>query len=82
MFRTPVMRFSEVLRSPFVSIFLLVTVLSLAAVTQDQKPPANDNPNQQEAPPEAGGPQNNVGPYAIPKKKESRPRRRRNVRRR
>src|SRR5882757_7724568 len=73
MFRTPVMRFSEVLRSPSVSIFLLVTPLSLAAVTQDQTPPSNDNPNQQETPPEAGGPQNDVGPYAMPKKKEEPP---------
>jgi hypothetical protein len=30
-------------------------------------------PNQQEAPPEAGGPQNDVGPYVIPKKKEEPP---------
>lgn len=37
-----------------------------------QEPPAN-NPNQQEAPPEAGGPQNDVGPYVIPKKKEEPP---------
>jgi VWFA-related protein len=38
-----------------------------------QQPPANPNPNQQEAPPEAGGPQNDVGPYVIPKKKEEPP---------
>src|SRR5580698_5074463 len=38
-----------------------------------QPPPANPNPNQQEAPPEAGGPQNDVGPYVIPKKKEEPP---------
>src|SRR5271169_3804538 len=36
-----------------------------------QQPPAN--PNKQEPPPEAGGPQNDVGPYAIPKKKEEPP---------
>ncbi|MFI5114029.1 MAG: VWA domain-containing protein [Terriglobales bacterium] len=36
-----------------------------------QQPPAN--PNKQEAPPEAGGPQNDVGPYAVPKKKEEPP---------
>src|SRR5208283_5303269 len=35
------------------------------------QPPAN--PNQQEAPPEAGGPQNDIGPYVIPKKKEEPP---------
>jgi len=31
------------------------------------------NPNQQETPPEAGGPQNDVGPYVIPKKKDEPP---------
>jgi VWFA-related protein len=31
------------------------------------------NPNQQEAPPEAGGPGNDVGPYVIPKKTEEAP---------
>ncbi|MGB9234570.1 MAG: VWA domain-containing protein [Terriglobales bacterium] len=47
--------------------------LALAQETsqQPQQPPAN--PNQQEAPPEAGGPQNDVGPYVIPKKKEEPP---------
>ena len=36
-----------------------------------QQPPAN--PNKQEAPPEAGGPQSDIGPYVIPKKKEEPP---------
>jgi len=36
-----------------------------------QQPPSN--PNKQEAPPEAGGPQDDVGPYVIPKKKEEPP---------
>ncbi|MFY9676629.1 MAG: VWA domain-containing protein [Terriglobales bacterium] len=36
-----------------------------------QQPQAN--PNQQEAPPAAGGPQDDVGPYVIPKKKEEPP---------
>jgi VWFA-related protein len=31
------------------------------------------NPNQQEAPPEAGGPKGDVGPYGIPKKGEEPP---------
>ncbi len=46
---------------------------TLSAQAQDgsQQPPAN--PNQQESPPEAGGPQNDVGPYVIPKKKEEPP---------
>ena len=78
MFRTPVMRLSELVRRPFVPIFLIVIALALAAMAgplmaQDQAPSTNDNPNKQETPPEAGGPQNDVGPYAIPKKKEEPP---------
>jgi VWFA-related protein len=48
-------------------------VAGLSAWAQDtsQQPPAN--PNKQDAPPEAGGPQNDVGPYVIPKKKEEPP---------
>ena len=42
-----------------------------AAQDASQQPPAN--PNKQEAPPEAGGPQNDVGPYVVPKKKEEPP---------
>ena len=34
---------------------------------------AQQNPNQQEAPPEAGGPNSDTGPYAIPKKTEEPP---------
>ncbi|MBZ5663039.1 MAG: VWA domain-containing protein [Acidobacteriia bacterium] len=46
---------------------------TFVAQAQDtsQQPPAN--PNKQEAPPEAGGPQNDTGPYVIPKKKEEPP---------
>ena len=41
------------------------------AQNSSQQPPAN--PNQQDAPPEAGGPQDEVGPYVIPKKKDEPP---------
>jgi len=47
-----------------------LTELGLAQDTS-QQPPAN--PNKQEAPPEAGGPQNDIGPYVVPKKKEEPP---------
>jgi len=38
-----------------------------------QQPPAPANPNKQDTPPAAGGPQTDVGPYTIPKKKEEPP---------
>src|SRR3989475_11606393 len=52
----------------------LVTSASQTLLAQDQpasQPPA-DQPKQ-EPPPAAGGPQNDTGPYAIPKKKEEPP---------
>ncbi len=56
-------------------VFFLVWIgaSTLAASAQDtsQQPPAN--PNKQDAPPEAGGPQNDTGPYVIPKKKDAPP---------
>jgi VWFA-related protein len=59
----------------------LVTGSSISLPAQDnsgqspttQTPNAQQNPNQQEVPPEAGGPNNDTGPYAIPKKGESEP---------
>ncbi len=61
--------------------FSLVVMVSLVSLTaaQDttQQPPANQqapaNPNKQDTPPAAGGPQNDVGPYVVPKKKEEPP---------
>ena len=57
----------------FVLFWVVVATFPAQAQTQDtsQQPPAN--PNKQEAPPEAGGPQNDVGPYVVPKKKEEPP---------
>jgi VWFA-related protein len=49
---------------------------SVRAQSSSQQPPASQapaNPNKQETPPEAGGPQSDVGPYVIPKKKEEPP---------
>jgi VWFA-related protein len=48
-----------------------LNVGSLRAQDSSQQAPANSqqNPNKQEAPPEAGGPDSDFGPYAIPKKK-------------
>src|SRR5437764_6252850 len=64
---------------PFTSVFYLTALVLLTAAAtparaQDQ-PSERANPPQQkqEAPPEAGGPQSDTGPYAIPKKKEEPP---------
>ena len=62
--------------------FTAFTLLASCANAQTQSDPApsaqsqtqTDNGSQkQEAPPAAGGPQNEVGPYAVPAKKEEPP---------
>jgi len=55
----------------FVLFWMAAATFLAQAQDTSQQPPAN--PNQQETPPEAGGPQNDVGPYVIPKKKEEPP---------
>jgi len=55
----------------FVLFWVVAAPVSARAQDTSQQPPAN--PNKQEAPPEAGGPQNDVGPYVIPKKKDEPP---------
>ena len=59
-------------------IMLSLLLLSLVtkvipAQAQGTSQQAPSSPNKQDAPPEAGGPQNDVGPYVIPKKKEEPP---------
>ncbi len=49
--------------------FMFVTASGLLAQDSQQQP----NPNKQDAPPAAGGPGDDVSPYAIPKKKEDAP---------
>jgi hypothetical protein len=73
MLDTSVIRSSLFLRKSFVSICLAAFALSFAVLAAGQEQPApsgSSQPNQQEAPPEAGGPQSDIGPMAIPKKKE------------
>jgi hypothetical protein len=53
----------------FVLFWVVVATLPAPAQTQDTPQQPAANPNKQEAPPEAGGPQNDVGPYVVPKKK-------------
>ncbi|MGA3193946.1 MAG: VWA domain-containing protein [Terriglobales bacterium] len=50
-----------------------LVIPGFSARAQDTSQQAPANPNKQDAPPEAGGPQNDVGPYVIPKKKEEPP---------
>jgi VWFA-related protein len=57
------------------SLVLAATaLLSMPARAQgQQQQPSAQNPNQQPTPPEAGGPGSDVGPYAIPKKRDEPP---------
>jgi VWFA-related protein len=50
---------------------MVTNVMPTRAQSTPQQAPSS--PNKQDAPPEAGGPQNDVGPYVIPKKKEEPP---------
>jgi len=65
-------------RAQFSTIPLMILALTFLTMgvprlpAQDQSGSATSG-QKQEAPPEAGGPQNDVGPYAIPKKKEEPP---------
>jgi len=52
--------------------FLGFTTL-LQAQDNPSSPPQQQNPNKQDAPADAGGPTGDVGPYAIPKKKDEPP---------
>ena len=58
----------------FLTLLLVVSAFQSSAVAaQGQSGTTAQNPNQQEAPPEAGGPNSDTGPYAIPKKGEEPP---------
>ena len=75
--RSPVLSTSRkgvILRLILLAFGLFWTIAATySAQAQDtpQQPPAN--PNKQEVPAAAGGPQNDVGPYVVPKKKEEPP---------
>jgi VWFA-related protein len=58
----------------FLAIFLVGHSFIAPLAAQDAAPSASSGGQQKpEAPPEAGGPQTEVGPYAVPKKKEEPP---------
>jgi VWFA-related protein len=69
----------RLLRQSCISILLLAFALASfciqppAALAQSQSSPSSDQQNSTPPPPAAGGPDNEVGPYAIPKKKEEPP---------
>src|ERR1043166_5554804 len=56
-----------------ISLFCLMLWICQSLFLSAQNPPSKSFPNKQDTPPEAGGPQTDVGPYAIPKKKEAPP---------
>jgi len=63
-------------RIQWLSVICLVLVglgVLTSAQSQPSSPPSGSGQQKQETPPEAGGPQTDVGPYAIPKKKEEPP---------
>jgi VWFA-related protein len=62
----------RILTIPLMTLVLVLMINGMPNLTaQDQSGP--DTGQKQEAPPEAGGPQTDVGPYAIPKKKDEPP---------
>jgi len=77
MFSARVQQAKAVLRHGVYPRLLLALCMGLAAgssslcTAQDQSGPANGQ--QTQPPPEAGGPNTDVGPYAIPKKKDEPP---------
>ncbi len=76
MFYTLLVSFSGQLRKFFTLLTLFAIALGapvLADSARAQSQESTQNPNQQQAPPEAGGPTGDTGPYAIPKKTEQPP---------
>lgn len=67
----------EALRALLPALGLALAGLAIlcmqALATQDQNQSQAPNVNQQPAPPEAGGPNSDVGPYSVPTKKEEPP---------
>src|SRR5580693_8915187 len=63
----------QILTIPLMMLALLFLTSGMPSLfAQDQAAPVAAG-QKQEPPPEAGGPQNDVGPYAIPKKREEPP---------
>src|SRR5580692_462333 len=71
--KTPLGRGVSRLRFGLVFLGVLLVLTPILGAQDQQTQPNNPPQNAPEAPPAAGGPQNDVGPYAIPKKKEEPP---------
>ncbi len=69
--RAPLASRKHLMLLAFCLFWMLAAILPAAA--QDTPPQPPSNPNKQDAPAEAGGPQNDTGPYVIPKKKDAPP---------
>ena len=66
-------RSTGVVSALVITLALLVPVLPLAGQNGQAQTQTQEKKPQQQAPPEAGGPQGDVGPIAIPKKPEEAP---------
>jgi VWFA-related protein len=66
-------RFAPSVASIILFALALGVFLTSGIQAQDQNQSPSPEPQKQAPPPEAGGPQTDVGPYAVPKKKEEPP---------
>jgi VWFA-related protein len=74
---SPFQNSSRLVLALTISLVLLSGITPVSAQDQPQNPPPSNTPSngkpKQEVPPEAGGPTDSVGPYAIPKKNPDAP---------
>jgi VWFA-related protein len=74
---SPFQNSSRLMLALTISLVLLSGITPVSAQDQPQNPPPSNTPSngkpKQEVPPEAGGPTDSVGPYAIPKKNPDAP---------
>src|SRR5580700_7934782 len=74
---SPFQNSSRLVLALTISLVLLSGITPVSAQDQPQNPPPSNTPQngkpKQEVPPEAGGPTDSVGPYAIPKKNPEAP---------
>ncbi len=64
---------SSAVRISSLAMAIMLICAPLALAQDQQQGQQRQKPGQQQAPPEAGGPEGDIGPIAIPKKKEEAP---------